>query len=165
MILYTHHSCCVSWCSCCMRCCIGLSDPPLHASFLLRGMLWIVVYFQQNKKRRKQEKCHAKSETWSKFFSFPSSSSSIKFIMQSAEITLWCPSGLSPRHLSVELDTSHDRCKTQSVCEEQILSTWDSRVAANPLLYNGAKFRLAGVLGRRQGERKGDWYRVITWED
>jgi hypothetical protein len=66
--------------------------------------------------------------------------------MQSAEITLWCPSGLSARHLSVELDPSHDRCQTQSVCEEQIGRTWDSRVAANPSLYNGAKFRLAGVF-------------------
>ena len=66
--------------------------------------------------------------------------------MQSAEITLWCPAGLSRRHLSVQLDPSHDRCKTQSVCEEQIGRTWDSRVAANPSLYNGAKFRLAGNL-------------------
>jgi 8-oxo-dGTP pyrophosphatase MutT (NUDIX family) len=64
--------------------------------------------------------------------------------MQRAEITLWCPEGLDRSHVSVDLSPSHDRYRLQSACEDQIGSTWEARLALNPRLYNGSKFRLAG---------------------
>jgi len=64
--------------------------------------------------------------------------------MQATEIILWCASGLRRADVSVELSLAHDRCTLQRSCEDQIGSIWDARLAANPSLYNGTKFRLAG---------------------
>ena len=71
--------------------------------------------------------------------------------MQAAEITLWCASGLRRQDVRVELSAAHDRCKSQRVCEDRVGSIWDARLAANPSLYNGAKFRLAGFAFPEEG--------------
>jgi 8-oxo-dGTP pyrophosphatase MutT (NUDIX family) len=75
-------------------------------------------------------------------------------LMQRAEITLWCPEGLDRRDVSVDLSPSHDRCRLQSACEDQIGSTWEARLALNPRLYNGSKFRLAGFEFGEPGTQK-----------
>ena len=64
--------------------------------------------------------------------------------MQATEIMLWCACGLRRADVSVELSPAHDRCTLQRPCEDEIGSIWDTRLAANPSLYNGTKFRLAG---------------------
>jgi 8-oxo-dGTP pyrophosphatase MutT (NUDIX family) len=64
--------------------------------------------------------------------------------MQSAEIMLCCPKGLRRQDVSAQLSPSHDRCRTQPSCEGQIAGIWETRLASNPGLYNGAKFRWAG---------------------
>ena len=66
--------------------------------------------------------------------------------MQASEILLWCATGLRRQDVTVDLSTAHDRCSLQSSCEDHIGSIWDARLSANPSLYNGSKFRLAGFV-------------------
>ena len=60
------------------------------------------------------------------------------------------------REVAAELLPTHDRCMKHPSCESQIKDKWNARLTADSSLYNGAKFRLAGMCGegRKGNERE-----------
>jgi len=57
------------------------------------------------------------------------------------------------REVAAELLPAHDRCMKHPSCESQIKENWKARLTADPSLYNGAKFRLAGMCREGRKER------------
>lgn len=60
------------------------------------------------------------------------------------------PDGLPEDALQVECGPEHDRKPAAESDESLLEATWRARVAANPALFNGTKFRFAGVRARTE---------------
>eukprot|EP00898_Chlorokybus_atmophyticus_P001791 jgi/Chlat1/2612/Chrsp178S02456 len=62
------------------------------------------------------------------------------------EILLHCPTGLSQDQLTVEASTKYDRVPhPDPQLEQSITQIWEQRLAAQPALFNGTKFRYGGI--------------------
>lgn len=67
------------------------------------------------------------------------------------ELLLGVPGGLAEADVEVELDPMHDRQPGPPEHERLIEATWAARFSRNPALFNGSKFRFAGVAHAASG--------------